>query len=85
MRFILGMQGCFIFSQKSEFQWDLFKEYKDSPALANHLFLVGTQKQIGKAYKFLNMEDSVRHINKNKLNNKYIFIKFGEKVDAIVI
>ena len=30
------------------------------------------------------MEDSVRHLNKNKLNNKYIFIKFGEKVDAIV-
>lgn len=47
--------------------------------------MVGTQKQIGKADKFLNMEDSVRYINKNKLNNKYIFIKFGEKVDAIVI
>lgn len=34
--FILGVQGCFkLFLANSEIQWDLFKEYKDSPALVN--------------------------------------------------
>ena len=92
MRFILGVQGCFklflanrvkssgIYSRNTR----IVQSYQISLSIY-HLFLVGTQKQIGKADKFLNMEDSVRYINKNNLNNKYIFIKFGEKVDAIVI